>query len=169
MILSESRLIAVSGTVQNSTWNQFCGKMQCCNAPLQRWPEIFFSSLRESVIPSYAELFKIGSPTFTISIEPLKIVITNLPTADLLGATLAQADFLPRLPQQRRLYEAAKAAILSQQLGAGCKLPSTRNLAKDLGIARNTIIAAFEQLAAEGFVVTSTGSGTYVSATLPAV
>jgi GntR family transcriptional regulator/MocR family aminotransferase len=96
-------------------------------------------------------------------------VLSHLPTADLLSATLSQADFLPRLPQQRRLYEAAKTAILSQQLGAGCKLPSTRNLAKDLGIARNTIIAAFEQLAAEGFVVTSTGSGTYVSATLPAV
>nr|WP_238552091.1 PLP-dependent aminotransferase family protein [Herminiimonas sp. CN] len=94
-------------------------------------------------------------------------MISNLPTADLLSATLAQTDFLPRLPQQRRLYEAAKTAILSQQLSAGCKLPSTRNLAKDLGIARNTIIAAFEQLAAEGFVVTSTGSGTYVSATLP--
>lgn len=95
--------------------------------------------------------------------------MNKLPTADLLSVTLAQADFLPRLPQQRRLYEATKAAILSQQLNAGCKLPSTRNLAKELGIARNTIIAAFEQLAAEGFVVTSTGSGTYVSATLPAV
>jgi GntR family transcriptional regulator/MocR family aminotransferase len=95
--------------------------------------------------------------------------MNKLPTADLLSVTLAQADFLPRLPQQRRLYEATKAAILSQQLNAGCKLPSTRTLAKELGIARNTIIAAFEQLAAEGFVVTSTGSGTYVSATLPAV
>jgi len=94
-------------------------------------------------------------------------VISNLAAADLLGATLAQTDYFPRLPQQRRLYEAARTAILLQQLSPGSKLPSTRNLANELGIARNTVIAAFEQLAAEGFVVSSTGSGTYVSASLP--
>lgn len=94
-------------------------------------------------------------------------MISNLAAAELLGAILAQADYFPRLPQQRRLYEAARTAILQQQLSPGSKLPSTRNLASELGIARNTVIAAFEQLAAEGFVISSTGSGTYVSASLP--
>ncbi|SFU97487.1 MocR-like pyridoxine biosynthesis transcription factor PdxR [Pseudoduganella namucuonensis] len=85
------------------------------------------------------------------------------PASDLLAATLAQADFHPRLPQQRRLYEAAKVAIHQNRLGAGNKLPSTRDLASDLGIARNTVIAAFGQLAAEGYVNSVLGSGTYVA------
>jgi GntR family transcriptional regulator/MocR family aminotransferase len=85
------------------------------------------------------------------------------PASDLLAHTLAETDFHPRLPQQRRLYEAAKAAIHQQRLGAGTKLPSSRDLARDLGIARNTVIAAFEQLAAEGYVTSALGSGTYVA------
>jgi len=85
------------------------------------------------------------------------------PASDLLATTLALPDFHPRLPQQRRLYEAAKTAIHQNQLGAGNKLPSSRDLARDLGIARNTVIAAFEQLAAEGYVISALGSGTYVA------
>ncbi|RJG20901.1 MocR-like pyridoxine biosynthesis transcription factor PdxR [Massilia cavernae] len=85
------------------------------------------------------------------------------PASDLLASTLADADFHPRLAQQRRLYEAAKSAIHQQQLGAGNKLPSSRDLARDLGFSRNTVIAAFEQLAAEGYVTSAQGSGTYVA------
>jgi GntR family transcriptional regulator/MocR family aminotransferase len=87
--------------------------------------------------------------------------------ARILNATLVQAEFHPHLPQQRRLYEAARAAILRQQLVAGSKLPSTRSVASELGIARNTVIAAFKQLAAEGYVSTTPGSGTFISTTLP--
>lgn len=86
---------------------------------------------------------------------------------DLLSTTLAQADFFPRLSQQRRVYEAVRACILLQQLNGGAKLPSSRALATGLGVARNTIIAAFEQLMAEGYVTTTTGSGTYVAPSLP--
>jgi len=85
----------------------------------------------------------------------------------ILCATLDQAEFHPHLSQQRRLYEAARAAILQQQLVPGSKLPSTRSVAVDLGIARNTVIAAFKQLAAEGYVSTMAGSGTFISATVP--
>jgi GntR family transcriptional regulator/MocR family aminotransferase len=92
-------------------------------------------------------------------IEPLLDVPDFRPA----GHALAQTGFHPRLSQQRRLYEAAKAAIHQQRLGAGSKLPSSRDLARDLGIARNTVIAAFEQLAAEGYVVSAKGSGTYVA------
>ena len=85
----------------------------------------------------------------------------------ILGATLDQPEFHPHLSQQRRLYEAARAAILQQQLPAGSKLPSTRSVAGELGIARNTVIAAFKQLMAEGYVSTMAGSGTFVAKTLP--
>ena len=85
----------------------------------------------------------------------------------ILNTTLGQADFHPHLSQQRRLYEAVRAAILTQQLAAGNKLPSTRAIASELGIARNTVIAAFKQLAAEGYVSSALGSGTYISASLP--
>ncbi|WP_229258978.1 MocR-like pyridoxine biosynthesis transcription factor PdxR [Duganella flavida] len=83
--------------------------------------------------------------------------------SDLLASILALSDFHPRLPAQRRLYEAAKEAIHKQQLTAGAKLPSSRDLAKNLAVARNTVIAAYEQLMAEGFVTGARGSGTYVA------
>jgi len=85
----------------------------------------------------------------------------------ILGTTLGQPEFHPHLSQQRRLYEAARAAILQQQLPAGSKLPSTRSVAGELGIARNTVIAAFKQLVAEGYVSAMAGSGTFVAKTLP--
>ncbi|WP_295751289.1 PLP-dependent aminotransferase family protein [Undibacterium sp.] len=83
--------------------------------------------------------------------------------SDLLANLLAKEDFFSGLPQQRRLYEAAKTAIHQQHLGAGTKLPSSRDLARDLCLARNTVVAAFEQLSNEGYVSSSLGSGTYVA------
>jgi GntR family transcriptional regulator/MocR family aminotransferase len=83
--------------------------------------------------------------------------------SDLLGNLLTQADFCSGLPQQRRLYEAAKTAIHQHHLGAGTKLPSSRDLARDLCLARNTVVAAFEQLSNEGYVTSALGSGTYVA------
>lgn len=67
------------------------------------------------------------------------------------------------VPAQRRLYQALRAAILDGRLQAGALLPASRVLAQDLGIARNTAIHAYEQLAAEGYVQTSR-QGTVVSA-----
>jgi GntR family transcriptional regulator/MocR family aminotransferase len=87
--------------------------------------------------------------------------------AELLRQMLAQPDFHGRLPQQRRLYEAARAAILRQQLEAGSRLPSSRDLAGALGLARNTVIAAYRQLSAEGFITSTPGSGTFIARTLP--
>jgi GntR family transcriptional regulator / MocR family aminotransferase len=51
--------------------------------------------------------------------------------------------------------------------GAGAPLPSTRALAADLGIARNTVIAAYDQLRTEGYVTSQRGGGTRVRETLP--
>ncbi|MTJ82262.1 MAG: PLP-dependent aminotransferase family protein [Telmatospirillum sp.] len=71
------------------------------------------------------------------------------------------------VPLQRQLYLALRAAILDGRLGAGTSLPSSRTLARQLSVSRNTVIAAFEHLAAEGFVDGHRGSGTRISARSP--
>jgi len=55
------------------------------------------------------------------------------------------------------------AAIRSGRLAPGLRLPATRTLARHLGISRNSVIAAYEALAAEGHVAARTGSGHYVA------
>ena len=67
----------------------------------------------------------------------------------------------------RQLYGQLRVAILEGRLRPGAKLPSTRNLAEELAIARNTVMSAYEQLLAEGYLEGETGSGTYVARTLP--
>ena len=67
----------------------------------------------------------------------------------------------------RQVYEIVRQLILSGALKAGDKLPASRSLAKDSGLSRNTLLSAYEHLHAEGYVVCTTGSGTYVSDTVP--
>jgi GntR family transcriptional regulator / MocR family aminotransferase len=85
------------------------------------------------------------------------------PTDELLRAAFADAQTMPDLPRYRILYEAVRRAILSQQLIPGARLPSTRELARDLGLSRNTVLSTFEALLAEGYIVARTGSGTFVA------
>lgn len=80
---------------------------------------------------------------------------------------LNQCSFPARMPNHRRIFEAVRRAITSQVLTAGSRLPSTRSLAEDLSVSRNTILAAFEQLLDEGYVEAKTGSGTYVAYNQP--
>jgi len=70
-------------------------------------------------------------------------------------------------PLHRQLYTAIRAAILSRQLQGGTRLPSTRSLAADLGVSRNTVLAAFEQLASEGYLAARPGVGTVVASAIP--
>ncbi|HEY9230968.1 MAG TPA: PLP-dependent aminotransferase family protein [Blastocatellia bacterium] len=70
-------------------------------------------------------------------------------------------------PLYHQLYEALRAAILASQLKPGTRLQSTRELATELGVSRNTVMNAFEQLLAEGYLEGQVGSGTYVSRALP--
>ena len=56
--------------------------------------------------------------------------------------------------------------IVSGVLKAGGRLPSTRTLAKELSVARATIVECFDQLAAEGLIESRVGAGTYVSQAL---
>jgi DNA-binding transcriptional MocR family regulator len=55
-------------------------------------------------------------------------------------------------PLHAQLTRALKADILQGQFAAGTRLPPTRWLASELGVSRNTVLAAYEQLRAEGFV-----------------
>ena len=63
-----------------------------------------------------------------------------------------------------QIYQQVKAAILDGRLRAGDALPPTRELARRLEVARNTVSAAYDRLTAEGFVAARTGSGTFVRA-----
>ena len=72
-----------------------------------------------------------------------------------------------RVPAYRWLYDSLRIEILEGRLRPGAKLPGTRDLAAQYGLARGTIVSAFEQLKSEGYVDGSVGSGTYVSKVLP--
>ncbi|MDY0258401.1 MAG: PLP-dependent aminotransferase family protein [Desulfovibrio sp.] len=68
-----------------------------------------------------------------------------------------------RVPVSRQLYEKIKFFILSGALREKEKLPSSRALGKDLNIARSTVLEAYDQLIAEGYLETRQGSGTTVA------
>lgn len=71
------------------------------------------------------------------------------------------------LPLHRQLYEALRRALLDGKLVAGERLPSSRDLAQDLNLSRNTVVAAINQLTVEGYLVSQVGSGTYVNDSVP--
>ncbi|MET0322431.1 MAG: PLP-dependent aminotransferase family protein, partial [Duganella sp.] len=68
-----------------------------------------------------------------------------------------------RWPRQRLLHECLRAAIRDGTLAPGVRLAASRTLAMELGVARNTVLYAYEQLASEGFVATDR-RGTVVAA-----
>ncbi len=80
---------------------------------------------------------------------------------------------LVRLQEERdpllhkRLYNALRRAILDGSLAPQSRLPPSRDLAGELGVSRNTILTTYEQLLAEGYVVSRRGSGTFVAQTAP--
>jgi GntR family transcriptional regulator/MocR family aminotransferase len=67
----------------------------------------------------------------------------------------------------QQTYLQVRSAILSRSLGPGTKVPSTRNLAKRLAVARTSAIAAYEQLHVEGYLTAKQGSGTFIATDLP--
>ncbi|GLQ89179.1 MocR-like pyridoxine biosynthesis transcription factor PdxR [Dyella flagellata] len=66
-------------------------------------------------------------------------------------------------PLYDQLTRALKASILDGRIVAGTQLPPTRELAQELEISRTTVLAAYEQLRAEGFIDGRVGSGSFVS------
>ena len=70
-------------------------------------------------------------------------------------------------PIYQQFYDYLRAAILVGQLKMGTRLPSTRALADELGVSRNTVLSAYDQLFAEGYLESVGGKGTFVTHTLP--
>lgn len=70
-------------------------------------------------------------------------------------------------PFYQQIYDGYRAAIVGGQLRPGDRLPSTRALAKDLGISRLPAVYAFEQLLHEGYIEGRSGSGTFVKESIP--
>ena len=73
----------------------------------------------------------------------------------------------PDQTRQNSVFERLRQGILTGSLPAGGRLPTTRALATELGVARQTVVLAYERLAAEGYVRGRVGSGTYVAPDLP--
>ena len=71
------------------------------------------------------------------------------------------------VPLFQQLCSQLRNAVLSGQLAADDRLPSSRVLAAECGVSRNTVITAYQQLIAEGYFHSRTGAGTRVSASLP--
>ena len=72
-----------------------------------------------------------------------------------------------RTSAQRWLCGSLRDAILERRLSPGTRLPATRDLAHQYGLARGTVVTAFEQLQAEGYLRGRGGSGTFVNEMLP--
>jgi len=85
-----------------------------------------------------------------------------MPELDLLLAPL-HAPSLSSEPRQARLYHLLREAILHGQLQPGSRLPGSRQLAADYRLARNSVLYAYQQLLADGFIAADRG-GTRVAA-----
>src|SRR5262245_31513088 len=70
-------------------------------------------------------------------------------------------------PLHRQIYDAFRAAILRGELRSAQQVPSTRLLARELGISRIPVVGAYEELLSEGYFESRTGAGTFVSRSLP--
>ena len=66
-------------------------------------------------------------------------------------------------PLQQQLYEGLRETIILGRLPRGVRLPPSRSLARQLGISRNTVLFAYEELEADGLLSGRTGSGTRVA------
>ncbi|VVN97319.1 PLP-dependent aminotransferase family protein [Pseudomonas fluorescens] len=63
----------------------------------------------------------------------------------------------------RQLYQALRLRVLDGRLAGGTRLPASRDLAAALSISRNSVVRAYDQLYAEGFIEGRVGDGTYVA------
>jgi GntR family transcriptional regulator/MocR family aminotransferase len=87
----------------------------------------------------------------------------------LLGTSASEIgiDRDDREPIQSQIARQVRSLVLSGRLKPQTRLPSTRALSDELGVARATVVEAYEQLASEGYLETRSGSGTRVAAELP--
>src|SRR4029079_11386078 len=76
---------------------------------------------------------------------------------------LIQLSFRSKVGLQAQIREMLVAAILDGNIPVGIALPSTRVLAAQLGVARNTVALAYELLVNEGYLLTKSRSGHFVN------
>ena len=70
-------------------------------------------------------------------------------------------------PLHRQLYDEMRRAILNGRIAPGSRLPASRELANVSRVSRNTVLSAYEQLLAEGYIHSRPGSGTFVAEAVP--
>jgi GntR family transcriptional regulator/MocR family aminotransferase len=70
-------------------------------------------------------------------------------------------------PLHKQLHDGVRNAILAGRLGPGQRLPSTREMAKSLGVSRTTVTQSYDELLSEGYLEAVVGSGTFVCKELP--
>ena len=90
--------------------------------------------------------------------------VGKLVSADLLIGPL---DRNSDVPLHTQVYAGLRDSILDGRLRPGASIPSTRALPSLLGVSRNTVLEAYNQLMAEGFIEPRVGSGTYVALSIP--
>lgn len=73
------------------------------------------------------------------------------------------------LPRYRQIYGQLRDMIMTGKLPAGMRLPPSRKLAKEHNLARVTVTSAYDQLRAEGYVISQIGAGTFVAPDLPLI
>lgn len=95
------------------------------------------------------------------STEPLARAASAVPPISII------LDRTSPVPLHHQLYEHLRSLILTGQMGAGARLPSTRTLASDLKVSRTTVIGAYERLSGEGYIEGRLGAGTTVCRVLP--
>jgi GntR family transcriptional regulator / MocR family aminotransferase len=77
-----------------------------------------------------------------------------------------QLDRTSRTPLTRQIYMQVRCAVLSGALRPGTRMPSSRAMASKLGVARASVVLAYEHLLAEGYVESRHGSGTFIAGDL---
>jgi GntR family transcriptional regulator / MocR family aminotransferase len=90
--------------------------------------------------------------------------IGKLAAADI---RIGDLDRNSEIPLHTQLYVGLRDSILDGRLRPGASMPSTRDLPSMLGVSRNTVLAAYQTLQAEGFIEPRVGSGTYVTLAIP--
>jgi len=71
------------------------------------------------------------------------------------------------VPVSRQIADQIRAQCLSGSLGPGARLPSVRQLARDLAVNQNTVLRVYERLVAENLIELRHGDGTFVSDSVP--
>src|SRR5215212_8663903 len=91
----------------------------------------------------------------------MKKQISTFPFVSLSDRTVSH------VPMHRQIYEKLRLAILNGEIPPKSRIPSSRALAAQLGVSRMTVVNAYEQLFAEGYLDGKIGAGTFVASELP--